>query len=69
MNKFCVYVHRRKDTQEIFYVGQGTETRAYSKYSRNKQWHSIVNTSKYNVEFLHKSLSKQEATQHRKNHE
>jgi len=68
LNKFCVYVHRRKDTQEIFYVGQGTETRAYSKFSRNKQWHNIANTFSYNVEFLQKNLSKQEALKQEKHY-
>ncbi len=33
-----VYQHRRKDTNEIFYIGIGKNTnRAYNKYSRSKK--------------------------------
>lgn len=34
-----VYQHRRKDTNEIFYIGMGRDiNRAYSKHSRNKYY-------------------------------
>ena len=38
-----VYRHKRKDTNEVFYVGIGTtEKRAASYRVRNKMWHSVV---------------------------
>lgn len=38
-----VYQHRRKDTNEVFYVGIGTtERRASSITVRNRMWHNVV---------------------------
>lgn len=36
--RFYVYVHKRKDTGAIFYVGKGAGQRAHNKSSRNKFW-------------------------------
>jgi hypothetical protein len=48
-----VYQHRRKDTNEIFYIGWGKEKqRAYVKSGRNKHWHNIVNKCGYEVDVL-----------------
>jgi hypothetical protein len=48
-----VYQHRRKDTNEVFYVGIGKEkTRAYIKSNRGQHWKNIVNKIGYNVDIL-----------------
>jgi len=57
-----VYFHRRKDTNEIFYVGIGdNEERAYSKYSRTNFWRSIVKKVGYKVEIVHTDLTWEES--------
>lgn len=45
--KHYVYVHRRKDNNEIFYVGKGTGSRYRTHKTRSKEWEEIV--SKYGV--------------------
>lgn len=57
-----VYQHRRKDSNEIFYIGIGkTIKRAYSKYGRNPYWHHIVDKLNYIVEITHKDVIWEEA--------
>lgn len=58
-NKFCVYFHR-DSKGEIFYVGEGTERRPYSKNSRNKAWHEIA-VNGFTVEIVEKGLSKKDS--------
>lgn len=60
--RFCVYIHRRKDNGEVFYVGQGSELRPFSKSQRNPKWHSAVqNAGGFTVEVVQGSLTKTEA--------
>jgi hypothetical protein len=48
-----VYQHRRKDNNNIFYIGIGkSRNRAYSKINRNKHWWNIVNKTGYEVDIL-----------------
>ena len=57
-----VYQHRRKDTNEVFYIGIGNkESRAYNKYRNNRHWHYIVNKIGYTVEITHQDLIWEEA--------
>ena len=57
-----VYQHRRKDNNEVFYVGIGkSEKRAYSKDKRNKYWHNIVDKYGYSVEIIYDNLSVEDA--------
>ena len=49
-NDYCVYFHKKQNTNEIFYVGKGRKWRWNQKKNRNKHWHSIV--SKYGFEVL-----------------
>lgn len=63
-NRFCVYLHRRKDNNEVFYVGHGTSRRpnASCKYTRSKQWFKVVEEAGGRiVEVLYSDLSKSEA--------
>lgn len=72
--KYFVYRHWRKDTNEIFYIGIGKirtdklattyimqHYRAYSKYKRNPIWKRIVSKSEYDVEIYKDNLTKEEA--------
>jgi ribosomal protein S25 len=59
--KTLVYFHRRKDNNEVFYVGIGNEYRPESNKSRNKYWHNIVNKIGYDIEIVHTNLSWEEA--------
>jgi len=57
-----VYLHRRKDTNEVFYVGVGkTIARSKSKSSRNPHWHHIVNKFGYTIQVIQKKLTWQQA--------
>lgn len=38
MNNKCVYWHKKKRTNEIFYVGIGSLKRPYDKGFRSKWW-------------------------------
>jgi len=60
-----VYIHIRKDTNEIFYVGIGTDNKG--KYSRahsvrrNGFWHVIRNKTDYSVEIVFDNLTFEDA--------
>lgn len=59
-NTYCVYQHRRLDTDDIFYIGIGkSKKRAFikCKYARNKYWTKIKNKTEYNIEILHENVS------------
>lgn len=56
-----VYRHIRLDTNEVFYVGIGTEERAYTKRGRNRHWLNIANKCGYSVEITHTDLIREEA--------
>jgi len=57
-----VYLHRRLDTQEVFYVGIGKEKkRAYVTHTRTKHWKNIVNKTPYKVDIVFEDISLKEA--------
>ena len=57
-----VYLHKRKDNNQIFYVGVGnTERRVNSKDKRNNHWKGIVNKYGYYSEVTHKNVIWEEA--------
>lgn len=43
--KHYTYLHRRVDTNEVFYIGKGQDRRAWIKSGRNRFWKSIVKDS------------------------
>jgi hypothetical protein len=48
-----VYQHRRKDNNNVFYIGIGKhKNRAYSKICRNQYWINIVNSVGYEIDIL-----------------
>jgi hypothetical protein len=56
-----VYLHRRVDTNQPFYIGIGKTTkRAYSKNDRSVLWNRYVNKYGKIVEILHENLSWEE---------
>ena len=57
----CVYIHKRPDTKEVFYVGEGGYTRPFSKSSRSDDWNFIVDTYGIEIIVLYTRLSKDEA--------
>lgn len=50
MEDYCVYLHRRGTTGEIFYVGKGNGDRPWSKRGRNLWWNRIVAKHGFTVE-------------------
>lgn len=60
-NKFYVYVHRRLDSGEPFYIGKGSGRRAWSSCSRNSWWTNIVNKHGFDVEIVVDKLNEKSA--------
>jgi hypothetical protein len=57
-----VYQHRRKDTNEVFYVGIGyARNRAFEVGNRNKYWYNVVEKAGYEVDILIEGLEWQDA--------
>lgn len=61
---FYTYLHRTKDTNEVFYVGKGKNNRATDKNNRNVWWHRKVNKHGYVVEIVAYWPTEAEALQH-----
>lgn len=71
-HNYFVYMHKRLDKNEIFYIGKGKidhrsfseksrYARAFSKRGRNKQWISITNRTEYSVEIYKTFETEKEA--------
>lgn len=60
-NVYYIYIHRTKYSKEIFYVGKGKNSRAYSKRNRNVLWQNIANKYGYVVEIIKEKLNENEA--------
>lgn len=58
---FYVYLHRRGDTGEVFYVGKGRGRRANCRSGRSGLWTRIAIKHGRIVEFLHVGLTEDEA--------
>ena len=53
-----VYQHIRKDNNQVFYIGIGSNNkRAYCEQGRNKYWNRIVKKYGYNVEIIYPDLT------------
>jgi hypothetical protein len=64
MINYYTYIHRKADTNEIFYVGKGKERRAWSTSKRNAHWHNIVQKHGVTVEIVANWRSSKEALDH-----
>ena len=51
-----VYIHRRADNGEIFYIGTGVKDRPYQMDGRNKSWKAVVKDVGYKVEIVEEGL-------------
>ena len=60
-NIYYVYLHRRLDTNDVFYVGKGKGRRAYEKFSRNRWWLAIVEKVGFTVEMVEINLFEHDA--------
>jgi len=60
-----VYLHRKKDTEEIFYIGiwLKDKRRPFVKTGRTKWWNNIVEKHKLNVEILFDDIDEKQAKQ------
>lgn len=56
MDDCYVYLHRRTDNQEVFYVGRGRGNRAYNTIGRNNDWWAVVHSAGYAVEIAMRGL-------------
>jgi len=61
MNNIHVYLHRRLDTNAIFYVGIGSKYRTYNKLNRSLFWKRIVNKVGFSIDILYNNLTWEEA--------
>ena len=58
-----IYKHIRLDTNEVFYIGIGSDNtykRANLKKGRNIYWNNIINKSDYRIEILEDNISWEE---------
>lgn len=60
-NVYYVYLHRRSDDNEVFYVGKGRDYRATSVKGRNIYWNRVYEKHGLVVEYLEKNLSEDDA--------
>lgn len=56
-NKYYVYIHIRLDTGEVFYVGKGSNGRAFSIHSRNRYWGFITNKTGWIASIVQDGMS------------
>lgn len=54
---FYVYVHRRKDTGEVFYVGKGCDERAWEVETRSRAWMKVACEHGRTVEVIAKGMA------------
>lgn len=57
MSEFVCYVHRRRDTGEIFYVGIGSPDRPTDTRSRSRWWKGIAAKAGLDVEVVAEGVS------------
>lgn len=61
MNKYCVYIHRKKTDNSTFYVGKGSEKRSRMSSGRTKYWKRIVDKYGFYSDIVMSHISEQEA--------
>lgn len=62
MNNFYIYLHKKADTGEIFYIGKGKGIRAYRKgKKRSDWWNKIVAKHGYEVQIARSGLTEDKA--------
>jgi hypothetical protein len=61
MGNYYVYAHKTKSTGDLFYIGKGSDRRAYTSKGRNTFWRAINNKYGFVVEIIKDGLTEQEA--------
>lgn len=59
-DNYYVYFHRKKDTNQVFYIGRGQGKRAYAK-DRGKYWLKCVEKHGLIIEIVHSDLTLEES--------
>lgn len=54
---YCLYIHKRKSDNEIFYIGIGNNKRPYIKNTRSSFWKNEVKKHNYVIEILSDNLT------------
>lgn len=62
-NDYYVYIHKKLNTDDIFYVGLGKGRRAYNKNARSRWWKNIVNKYGLTIEITSENISFKEAAE------
>lgn len=61
-NNFCVYFHRRKTDNSVFYIGSGlTKKRPNHISERSKKWNEVVSECGLIIEKVYTGLTKKQA--------
>lgn len=61
INRFYVYLHRRKSDSTVFYIGKGTGKRKNKTIDRSSKWKDIANMHGFYSEILYGNLTNSEA--------
>ena len=61
MNEFYVYMYRRSDTNDVFYIGKGKGYRAEMINGHNDHCVKIANKYGFSIDYVKKDISEQEA--------
>lgn len=60
-NDYYVYLHRRGDNNEVFYVGKGRGKRSTTTSGRNKWWKNVYNKHGFTVEHVETGMCEEDA--------
>jgi len=60
-NNFYIYLHKRADNNQVFYVGKGKNNRAWVKQHRSDYWNRIVQKYGLIVELYKTNLTEEES--------
>lgn len=63
--KYYTYLHTRNDNGQVFYIGKGTNKRAWA-VERNNHWCSIVSKHGFTVQIIAYWTTEKEAFEHEK---
>lgn len=61
MNEFYVYMYRRNDTNDVFYIGKGKGYRAEMINGHNDHCVKIANKHGFTIEYVQKNMSEDDA--------
>lgn len=59
-----VYKHTRIDTNEVFYIGIGSDKTKYRSRNKNDRtvfWKNITNKTEYKIDIIYDNISRKEA--------